>query len=73
MRTQMGDGTNFVIVLAGELLVHAEALIQMGLSPSEIVEGYVTARKLAIEMLESAFLVRSSQRSHEAYSMFASR
>ena len=36
----VGDGTDFVIILAGALLKQAEALIRMGLTPNEIAEGY---------------------------------
>eukprot|EP01101_Sappina_pedata_P007364 TRINITY_DN3877_c0_g1_i1.p2 TRINITY_DN3877_c0_g1~~TRINITY_DN3877_c0_g1_i1.p2 ORF type:complete len:553 (+),score=280.00 TRINITY_DN3877_c0_g1_i1:33-1661(+) len=49
---EMGDGTNAVIVLGGELLLQAESLIRMGLHPSEIVAGYVKAGKKALEVLE---------------------
>ena len=36
----VGDGTDFVIILAGALLEQTEALICMGLTPYEIPEGY---------------------------------
>ncbi|KAG5455609.1 MAG: hypothetical protein BJ554DRAFT_4912, partial [Olpidium bornovanus] len=49
---EMGDGTNFVVVFAGELLHQAECLIRMGLHPSEIVPGYEVALKKAQEILE---------------------
>lgn len=50
---EIGDGTNFVVVLAGELLTQAENLIRMGLHPSDIIEGYTQAGKKALESLES--------------------
>lgn len=40
---EAGDGTNLVVVLAGELLVQAEKLLRMGLKASVVVEGYELA------------------------------
>jgi len=50
--SELGDGTNLVIVLAGELLHNAEALITKGLHPSEIVAGYIKAGLKAQEILD---------------------
>lgn len=50
----MGDRTNLVMILAGELLRKAEYLLTMGLHPSEVTNGYEMARDRAIEELESA-------------------
>lgn len=50
---QMGDRTNLVMILAGELLRKAEYLLTMGLHPSEVVLGYELARDRAMEELES--------------------
>ena len=52
--SESGDGTNFVITLAGELLNQAEGLLKMGLHPSQIVSGYELASKKAVEYLEKA-------------------
>lgn len=49
----MGDGTNFVIILAGALLSEAEDLIRMGLKPTEIADGYEMALEKAIAVLET--------------------
>lgn len=49
---EMGDATNLVIVLAGELLRKAEDLLRMGLKTSDIVTGYEKAQKFALETLE---------------------
>ncbi|KAJ5726680.1 uncharacterized protein N7483_008037, partial [Penicillium malachiteum] len=49
---EMGDGTNLVIVLAGELLKKAEELIRMGLKTSDIVSGYEKAQNFALKVLE---------------------
>lgn len=49
---ECGDGTHYVVALAGELLNQAEGLIKMGLHPSQIVTGYEQATKAAIEFLK---------------------
>ncbi|KIH88302.1 T-complex protein 1 subunit theta [Sporothrix brasiliensis 5110] len=49
---EMGDATNLVIVLAGELLRKAEDLLRMGLKMADIVTGYERAQKFALETLE---------------------
>jgi T-complex protein 1 subunit theta len=50
--SEVGDGTNLVIVMAGELMLQAENLIKMGLHPSEILVGYDKAGKKCLELLE---------------------
>ena len=54
---QVGDGTNFVLLLAGALLEHAEDLLRMGLSPTEVVEGYEMAAEKALNILPSKPLI----------------
>ncbi|KAL8420286.1 hypothetical protein RB594_003171 [Gaeumannomyces avenae] len=49
---EMGDATNLVIVLAGELLRKAEDLLRMGLKTADIVTGYERAQIFALEALE---------------------
>lgn len=49
---ECGDGSNFVITLAGELMSQAQGLLQMGLHPSDILIGYEKASKLCHEELE---------------------
>lgn len=49
---EMGDATNMVIVLAGELLKKAEELLRMGLKTSDIVLGYEKAQNAALQILE---------------------
>ena len=49
----MGDSTNSVMILAGELLKKAEHLLIMGLHPSEIIKGYELASAKALAELES--------------------
>jgi len=48
---EVGDGTNFVIILAGALLEQAESLIRMGLTPTGVAEGYEKALKKALDIL----------------------
>ncbi|KAH8672060.1 t-complex protein-like protein 1 [Tricladium varicosporioides] len=50
---EMGDATNLVIVLAGELLKKAEELLRMGLKTSDIIRGYEMAQKFTLEELEN--------------------
>ena len=49
---EAGDGTNFVISFAGELMNQAESLIKMGLHPSEILIGYEKGAKKCLELLD---------------------
>ena len=57
---QMGDATNMVLILAGELLKKAEHLLIMGLHPSEVIKGYELACKKALEELDSTLSSISS-------------
>lgn len=50
---EMGDNTNLVLILAGEMLNIAEKLIHLGLSVPEIVQGYKLANKYLQEVLET--------------------
>merc|ERR1719461_1851761 len=50
---EIGDGSNLVVVFAGELLKKAEELIGMGLHPSDIVRGYDKAIKKALDYLSA--------------------
>lgn len=49
---EMGDNSNLVIILAGEFLNAAEKLVTLGLSPTEIIQGYTLANKFVGEALE---------------------
>jgi T-complex protein 1 subunit theta len=62
---EMGDGTNMVIVLAGELLKKAEELLRMGLKTSDITQGYEKAQNYALKVLEGELFGRSF--SHRAF------
>lgn len=50
---EVGDGTNFVIILAGALLECSEELIRLGVTPTEIAEGYEQALEKCLEILPS--------------------
>ncbi|MCJ7560317.1 TCP-1/cpn60 chaperonin family protein [Candidatus Bathyarchaeota archaeon] len=49
---EVGDGTTTSVILAGELLGKAEDLINKGVHPTVIVEGYSKAASKALETLE---------------------
>ena len=42
-----------MLILAGALLEHAEDLLRMGLSPTEVIEGYEMASQKALDILPS--------------------
>jgi T-complex protein 1 subunit epsilon len=50
---EIGDGTTGVVVLAGALLEAAEGLIDRGLHPLRIAEGYEMACRVATAKLDS--------------------
>ena len=55
---EVGDGTTSAVVLAGELLKNAEALIEQDVHPTVVVGGYKIAADKALETLAaSAFEV----------------
>ncbi|KAJ7151079.1 TCP-1/cpn60 chaperonin family-domain-containing protein [Mycena filopes] len=51
--SEMGDSTNMVIILGGELLKKAENLLIMGLKPTDIIPGYELACAKALAELET--------------------
>lgn len=50
---EIGDGTTGVVVLAGALLEQAEKLLDRGIHPIRITDGYEMAAKVAVEHLET--------------------
>lgn len=48
---ECGDGTNFVSILAGELLVQAEELLKQGVHVSDIIRGFDLALKHSLQTL----------------------
>ncbi len=49
---EVGDGTTTAVIIAGELLKGAEALIDQGVHPTMIVQGYRQAQAQASKVLE---------------------
>lgn len=47
----VGDGTTSVVVLAGALVEKAEGLLEIGVSPSRILDGYHNALHMALEIV----------------------
>ncbi|XP_066954379.1 T-complex protein 1 subunit theta [Macrobrachium rosenbergii] len=50
---EMGDGTNWVIIFTGALLEAAEDLLRMGLTPTDVADGYQLAMNKALDVLPS--------------------
>lgn len=51
---EIGDGTTGVVVLAGALLEQAEALLDRGIHPIKIADGYEKACSIAVAELEKS-------------------
>jgi len=49
---EVGDGTTTAVIIAGELLAKAEDLIDKGVHPTIIIDGYRKAADRALETLE---------------------
>eukprot|EP01116_Phalansterium_solitarium_P018895 TRINITY_DN5141_c0_g1_i1.p1 TRINITY_DN5141_c0_g1~~TRINITY_DN5141_c0_g1_i1.p1 ORF type:complete len:538 (+),score=160.84 TRINITY_DN5141_c0_g1_i1:98-1711(+) len=64
--TEVGDGTNFVLVLIGELLSNAEALLQKGLHTTDIIAGYSKAGDKAQELLNELVMYKLEDIRNEA-------
>jgi len=50
---EVGDGTAFVVILAGALLECAEELLRLGVTPGEVAEGYEKGLDKCLEILPS--------------------
>jgi thermosome len=60
---EVGDGTTTSVIVAGELLGKAEDLINKGIHPILIVEGYSKAADKALETLEKiAFSIKPTEK-----------
>ncbi len=53
---EVGDGTTSVVILAGELLIKAEELLEQKIHPTVIEDGYSKARDQAIQHLDKIAL-----------------
>jgi len=49
---EVGDGTTTAVVLAGQLLKKSEGLMDQGIHPVTIINGYRLAKKKALELLK---------------------
>ena len=49
---EVGDGTTSVVVLAGDLLDKAEALLDQNIHPTVIIEGFKKAQNQSLEILD---------------------
>lgn len=49
---EVGDGTTSAIVLAGALVEKAEELLDMGIAPATIVDGYLTGLQICLDGLQ---------------------
>ncbi|NYT02445.1 MAG: thermosome subunit [Methanosarcinales archaeon] len=58
---EVGDGTTTAVIIAGELLKKAEALLDRGIHPTIIVQGYRQAAVRAKEVLENMAMDISSE------------
>ena len=59
---EVGDGTTSVAVLAGQLLHEAEELINKGIHPQTIIQGWREATTIALKALEDSSLDHSSDK-----------
>ncbi|MGC1928104.1 MAG: thermosome subunit alpha [Candidatus Nitrosopolaris sp.] len=50
---EVGDGTTSVVVLAGALVEKAEELLDIGIAPATIVDGYLTGLQICLEGLQN--------------------
>lgn len=50
---EIGDGTTGVVVLAGALMEQAESLLDKGIHPTKIADGFEMACKKALEVLDT--------------------
>jgi chaperonin GroEL (HSP60 family) len=48
---EVGDGTTSVVVLGGALTKKTEELLDMGISPATIIDGYTCSMEIALEAL----------------------
>lgn len=51
--SEAGDGTNFVLMLSGALLQASEELIRLGVTPTDVAEGYEKALEKCLGILSS--------------------
>jgi T-complex protein 1 subunit epsilon len=52
--SEVGDGTTGVVVLAGALLEQSESLLDRGIHPIRIADGFERACAIAVDALDAA-------------------
>ncbi|XP_050299317.1 T-complex protein 1 subunit theta [Anthonomus grandis grandis] len=64
---EVGDGTNFVIILSGALLESSEELIRLGVTPTEVAEGLERGLDKCLEILPTlvAYTVKDKRNTEE--------
>eukprot|EP01127_Copromyxa_protea_P001257 TRINITY_DN11297_c0_g1_i1.p1 TRINITY_DN11297_c0_g1~~TRINITY_DN11297_c0_g1_i1.p1 ORF type:complete len:542 (-),score=147.90 TRINITY_DN11297_c0_g1_i1:35-1660(-) len=55
-QSEIGDATNLVVVLTGELLAQAQSLLQMGLHPSDVIRGFEKSGEEAAKILDASVI-----------------
>lgn len=58
---EVGDGTTTAVIIAGELLRKAEELLEKGIHPTILVQGYKQAQDRAAEILDSISVIVSTK------------
>jgi T-complex protein 1 subunit alpha len=61
---EVGDGTTSVVLIAAQLLKHANELIKMGVHPTSVINGYNIAKRLSCDYLKKN-MVHSVSSLHE--------
>lgn len=56
---EIGDGTTGVVILAGKLLSQAYRLIEKGLHPLRIAQGFEKASQVAVDRLQEIVLKKN--------------
>lgn len=58
---EVGDGSNTVIIIAGELLAFAEDLIYTGVHPQDIISGYLAAAQKTYELIPDLLIQSTNE------------
>jgi len=62
---EVGDGTTTAVIIAGELLIKAEDLIEKNIHPTIIIDGYKKASEKALEILEKIAIPVEAEKKKE--------
>lgn len=64
---EVGDGTTSVVILAAELLKVANAMIKMNVHPTNLIEGFLLAKKEACKFVVKNLTVSTDDLTEEAF------